>query len=446
MTGPEVHPELERFTAPRLSLDDVDALEETLRRFGVYDFPALPTGLFSAVREPDPVTGYQHTWLRDSVHITNALWELDEIDAVRAATNAIFRWIDVQRDRFESAIAGRSDLRDPMQRPHIRFDGRTLTAVDQWWPHAQNDAWGYALWLGARAMLSGILTFDARHLGALALVARYLGAIEYWHDEDSGHWEEYRRVNASSVGAALAGVRGLAGLSRSPRVTKEPALEAALKAEGMSVTSLDVLVTKGRQALEALLPNESMGNADPSLDRTADAALLFLIHPLFVAPPPMIGRIVDAVRSELSGPWGIRRYNGDSYWCADYATLLDENQRTAGFGEDIADRDRALIPGTEAQWCLFDPVLSSIFGRRFLATHDPHDAAAQLQHLQRSLRQITCATPERAGGACPEAYWVPDGSAPEKRVANENTPLLWTQAMLVQAVAAVRTTVSVLDG
>lgn len=445
MSGPRVHSQLERFLAPRLSLSDVDDLEATLREFGVYDFPTLPTGLFSAVREPDPVTGYQHTWLRDTVHIAHALWELGENDAVGRCVESIFTWIDVQRPRFDAVIAGEVDAADPMQRPHVRFDGRTLTEVEQWWPHAQNDAWGYVLWLGTRAMLGGLVPFDGRGVGALALVARYLAAVEYWRDADSGHWEEYRRVTASSVGAALAGLRSFAGLARSPRLADDPSLGGILDDLGLSATTLDVLVTKGRGAVESILPAESVGNDDAAHDRDVDAAQLFLIHPLFIAPPAATGRIVDAVRRQLMGPWGIRRYVGDSYWCADYATLLDETRRTAGFGEDISDRDRALLPGTEAQWCLFDPVVSSIFARRFLATRDANDAAAQIHHLQRALRQITHDDDPLGGGLCPEAYWVPDGGDPETRVVNENTPLLWAQAMLVQAVAALRTTVAALD-
>lgn len=445
MTGPEVHSRLRRFLAPRLSTTDVDDLEAVLRDLGVYDFPELPTGLYSAVREPDPVTGYQHTWLRDTVHIVHARWELGETDAVERAVSALLDWIDVQAPRFDAAIAGISDVSDPMQRPHVRFDGLTLREVDQWWPHAQNDAWGYVLWLVARAMLAGITPFDARAVGALARIARYLGAVEYWRDADSGHWEEYRRVSASSVGAALAGLRAFAGLVRSPRIADEPELRAALADADLSTTSLDVLVAKGRTTLEAILPAECVAPDDPSLARATDAALLFLVHPLFVAPPAMTGRVVADVRAKLEGPWGVRRYVGDSYWCADYTSLLDAEKRTAGFGEDISDRDRALIPGTEAQWCLFDPVLSCIYARRFLATRDAEDAATQIRHLQRALRQITHDDDPAGAGLCPEAYWVPDGERPEHRVVNENTPLLWTQALLVQAVAALRTTVAALD-
>ena len=40
-----------------------------------------------------------------------------------------------------------------MQRPHIRFRGAELADIDDWWPHAQNDALGYALWFLSRAAL-----------------------------------------------------------------------------------------------------------------------------------------------------------------------------------------------------------------------------------------------------------------------------------------------------
>ena len=37
----------------------------------------------------------------------------------------------------------------------------------------------------------------------------YFQAIRYWQDEDSGHWEERRKIEASSIGAVVAGLREL---------------------------------------------------------------------------------------------------------------------------------------------------------------------------------------------------------------------------------------------
>jgi GH15 family glucan-1,4-alpha-glucosidase len=37
----------------------------------------------------------------------------------------------------------------------------------------------------------------------------YLSTLEYWHDPDSGMWEEDQEVHASSVGACVAGLESI---------------------------------------------------------------------------------------------------------------------------------------------------------------------------------------------------------------------------------------------
>ena len=48
---------------------------------------------------------------------------------------------------------------------------------------------------------------DSEQLKCLADFPRYFAAIRYWQDEDSGHWEEVRKVLASSIGSVVAGLR-----------------------------------------------------------------------------------------------------------------------------------------------------------------------------------------------------------------------------------------------
>ncbi len=48
----------------------------------------------------------------------------------------------------------------------------------------------------------------------LALFALYFERIRFWEDEDSGHWEERRKVGASSIGTVLAGLRAYGTLGK----------------------------------------------------------------------------------------------------------------------------------------------------------------------------------------------------------------------------------------
>src|SRR5208337_1098529 len=138
---------------------------------------------------------------------------------------------------------------------------------------------------------------------------------------------------------------------------------------------LDSLIAEGSGAMARILPNECIIGDSA---RAADAALLFLIYPLEVTDAAVTAEIIARVETELKGEVGIRRYIGDSFWCADYDSLLPENCRTINVSEDMTARDALVRPGEEAQWCLFDPLLSTIFGRRFLAGGNPIHRAQQV--------------------------------------------------------------------
>ncbi|HYA03727.1 MAG TPA: phosphorylase kinase, partial [Syntrophobacteria bacterium] len=170
----------------------------------------------------------------------------------------------------------------------------------------------------------------------------------------------------------------------------------------------------------------------PRKHRRYDAALLFLVYPLEVVDHAMEQRIVDDVLEHLQGEYGIRRYQGDSYWTADYKDKLPAEERTADVSERQEERDSLARPGEEAQWSLFDPIVSIIAGRRYLRTGDPAELERQVHHLNRSLGQITGPDCPQGELRCPEAYYLEHG----RYVPNDHVPLLWTQANLWLALLA----------
>ncbi|HAW26693.1 MAG TPA: phosphorylase kinase, partial [Planctomycetaceae bacterium] len=131
--------------------------------------------------------------------------------------------------------------------------------------------------------------------------------------------------------------------------------------------------------LDEILPAECI-QADPLLSRKYDGALLFLICPLGLIQGELAETIMEDVRSHLMGDYGIRRYLGDSYWCADYKEMLGEEDRTVDFSDDQSSRDKLLKPGQEAQWCIFDSILSIIYGQRFLQSENQEDLEKQRFH------------------------------------------------------------------
>jgi hypothetical protein len=419
------HP-IERMLSDRYRREDVAAITRHLVASGTFRFPVLPTGLYPAApaqAKELACTGYRNVWIRDNVHVAHHFHVLGEHRKAARTVAAITRFLHTQRRKLDAIVAGTADAQDVMLRPHVRFDGDRLAELPERWAHAQNDALGYWMWLLALLAQAGHCAPTAQDVDLLAAFVAYFAAIRYWQDEDSGHWEEARKVGASSIGIATAGLAAAGGYLATvgSRGAPEPASKSRA---GRASSEATALAERGRAALEAILPCECVQDAPAG--RRCDAALLFLVYPVRVVSDAMAATIVADVVTRLSGPHGVRRYLGDSYWCADYKTLLDPARRTADASRDLAARDRLLKPGGEAQWCLFDPILSIIHGSNYRRSGDAAALALQHHHLNRSLRQLTGTGTPFAPLRCPESWHCENG----RYVPNDITPLLWTQANL----------------
>jgi phosphorylase kinase alpha/beta subunit len=206
----------------------------------------------------------------------------------------------------------------------------------------------------------------------------------------------------------------------------------------VSDTFLSTLERRGRNELKRILPYECIQTSSAK-KRRYDGALLFLIYPLEVVGEAMRGRILKDIAESLEGPYGIKRYVGDSYWAADYKEKLDPTQRTVDFSDRVEMRNKLLAPGQEAQWCLFDPIMSAAYGRRYQRTARRGDLALQTYYFNRSLGQLTGRVKGILEFQCPEAYYLERG----RYVPNDQTPLLWTQANLLVALKLMETSLSV---
>jgi phosphorylase kinase alpha/beta subunit len=353
-------------------------------------FAPNANGIYTAAGGIDPtsVTGYQNAWLRDNVMVAHSRLEAEDVEAAVACARGLMRFVESQAPRFAAIIAEPLLKETIGSRPHVRFDAHSLRELPESWSHAQNDALGYVLWFRARLHNLGCHRIEASEQEVIQLFVRYFQAIRYWEDPDSGAWEEGRKVNSSSVGAVLAG------------------LEEA-KLAGADVA--DSLIAAGRDLLARQLPLES-----PTL-RGADAAVLFLLYPLEVVRDPVArDLIVHLVQARLEGEMGIRRYIGDSYYCQDYDRWFPPELRSIDWSKRIEVRDQYLQPGCEAQWCLFDSLLSVIFGRIY------GDREQQTRYLHRAITQLTPAND------CPELYFLKRG----RWTPGPHTPLLWSEANL----------------
>lgn len=417
------HPELQRFCVSQYTPELVDELLAFLEQRGTFRFPTLPNGLFSAALtsgDEFDYTGYHHIWVRDNIHIAHAHFIIGKPETAVTTARTLLDWFGRQEPRFEIIIDNWSEAHEPMRRPHIRFQGATLTDSIEKWSHAQNDALGYFLWLYCKLIRAGEVKWDATAARVLPLFPLFWRAIKYWEDEDSGHWEETRKVEASSIGVAVA------GLTEFREVLLSLGSEAPIVPAGQTVLEVvEEILAEGRKALDTILPSECVQD-DPAKRRRYDSALLFLIYPTEVVTGAMADQIVADVTGNLMGEFGIRRYLGDSYWCADYKTALAPEVRTSDFSDNLASRDKLLKPGLEAQWCIFDPIISIHHGMNYQRSGDAKELDKQILHLHRSLGQLTGPYTPFGPFLCPESYYCENG----KYVPNDVTPLLWTQANL----------------
>lgn len=411
---------------PRYSLTEIRAISAFFEKMGTLTFASLPNGLFPAAMlgRDRSYTGYSYVWVRDNIHIAHAHYRIGRTGIAIRNLRALMAYFIKHRKRFLDIIEGAVDATISMNRPHIRFDGNSLDELKEKWAHAQNDALGYFLWMFCKLVDEDVLTPGADELNMLALFPRYFEAIGYWQDEDSGHWEETRKISASSIGVVVASLAELRKLL--------PKADPLRDHRGTPITAevLQPLIERGQAALGKILPSECI-QPDPLKQRPYDAALLFLIYPLQIVEGQIADRILADVVTHLQGEVGIRRYLGDSYWAPDYKKKLKPAERTADVSDDLSSRNR-LLPavGQEAQWCLFDPIISCIFGLKFKSDRLPQDLGRQTEYLNRSLGQITSADQtDVAPFRCPELYYLEAG----RYVPNDHVPLLWTQANLMLA-------------
>jgi phosphorylase kinase alpha/beta subunit len=412
------HRSFPMLTAQKLDRQ-LDDLRQKLADARTLQVHANQNGIYaaSASQDDDAHSGYQNAWLRDNAMVAYSRWVCGDTDSAAKTARGMTAFLETQAKKMERIIAKPSRKEIAQERPHIRFDAKRLQEIDEVWPHAQNDALGYTLWLRLKLANEAGFALEGSEREVFGVLVAYFRAIQYWKDRDSGAWEEARKINSSSVGAVTAGLAQLA------IYLKNGGKLGRWKKDGKKENAKDdvrSLIAQGEKTLQAQLPFE----APP--ERMADSALLFLIYPLQIVQDEKMQRLITSmIRARLPGSHGIRRYIGDSYFCQDYDQWFPPEERSSEFSSKLAVRDAFLQPGCEAQWCLFDPLLSVIFGKAYAARPERTDfLELQLEHANRSIAQLD------EQGRCPELYFLKDG----KYVANEHTPLAWTQANLSMAV------------
>ena len=260
------------------------------------------SGLFAASKKGTG-GGYDKAWLRDNFYECLAFEVLGEYETVKETYRAILDIFKKHEYKIDYAIS-----KKPLhthQYIHPRYHPLTFDEYWEEWGNKQNDSIGCVLFkIGELERRQHGLVIDGEDdLRVLQKLVWYLSTLEYWHDADSGIWEEQEEVHASSVGACLAGIKMMRSV------------------EGIAVP--EELITKGEETLHTILPRESER-------KFVDLALLSLIWPFDVVSKKEAKMILDNVEYHLLRQRGVIRYKGDHYYNKNEDGFSEEAEWTFG--------------------------------------------------------------------------------------------------------------------
>jgi phosphorylase kinase alpha/beta subunit len=277
-----LHPQFDFDSAIRWHLDQVRKLR-------------APTGLFTA-SAGDVKTGYNKAWLRDIYFMTLGFKYTGEMNEVKDTAKALLQILAKHKEKILWAVNNKPF--ETWQYIHARYNPETFEEYWEEWGNKQHDAVGEVLYLIADCENSGHIVVETDEEKELVqMLINYINAIEYWHDADSGIWEENQEVRSSSIGSVVCALKCA---SKLPYVTIPPGA-----------------IEKGEKALRELLPRETT-------NRFCDLALLTLIFPFEVTTPEETKKIIENVEYFLVRDLGVVRYRNDRYY----------NQNIDGYSEE----------------------------------------------------------------------------------------------------------------
>lgn len=260
------------------------------------------SGLFAASKKGIE-TGYDKAWLRDNFYECLGFEVIGDYETVRKTYRAILDIFKKHEFKIDYAIQKKPEYTH--EYIHPRYHPETFDEFWEEWGNKQNDSIGCILFkLGQLEQEEkGSIVVDEDDRRIVQKLVWYLSTLEYWHDEDSGMWEENHEIHASSVGACVAG------------------LLMASKIEGIHVPA--ELIEKGKRVLGVLLPRES-------LEKFVDLALLSLIWPYEIVTEEQAQQILENVEYHLLRERGVIRYKGDRYYNRNEDGWSEEAEWTFG--------------------------------------------------------------------------------------------------------------------
>lgn len=379
------------------------------------------TGLLPASTAITAHGDYTDAWVRDNVYSILAVWGLAlayrKIDCDKGSTYELehcvvklMRGLLFAMMRQANKVEQFKHTQSHLDALHAKYNTQTgdIVVGDGDWGHLQLDATSIWLLMLAQMTASGLdIVYTLDEVNFVQNLVYYIGRT--YRTPDYGIWERGNKINhgnaelnASSVGMAKAALEALDGLD-------------LFGVRGSQASVIHVLpdeIARARITLENLLPRESSS-------KEVDAALLSIIgFPAFaVEDARLVERTRNDIINKLQGNYGCKRFLRDGH-----QTVLEDNHRLHYEPWELKQFEHI-----ECEWPLFFTylLLDSIF----------RGDKEQTKEYQERLESLLI---ERDGlKLLPELYYVPNENIKaeklnphtQKRLPNENVPLVWAQSL-----------------
>ena len=352
---------------------------------------------------------YRYSWIRDGSFIADALDRYGHHDAAAAFHRWTARTIEQRRTRIDRLAA-----LEPGERPPERLILPTRYGLDGGdpspdWGNFQLD--GYGFWLtGISRHLHAAGSDPAPYIGAIRTVVDYLTLT--WRAPCFDCWEEYpNRYHTTTLAAISEGLLNAADLLQDADIAATAA--AVLKELTTHGTNNEALIkfadpepanATPQVQTEPTEPAAVAGHEHPGktlAPNAIDASALLVIGAFgpVAAASPTAAATLTKIESELVVDGGVHRYLGDEY-----------------YGGGL--------------WVLLSGALATVHAER----GDPEAARSVLEWIETQADSAR-ALPEQV----PTALQYPDLYQPwVDRWGPIGKPLLWSHAMYLAAIAALR--------
>lgn len=378
------------------------------------------TGLLPASTSINTHGNYTDAWVRDNVYSILSVWCLgmayrrfgdrERRDELEQATIKLMRGLLMSMMRQSDKVERFKHTLHKNDSLHAKYDTATGLAVvaDDAWGHLQIDATSIFLLMLAQMSASGLRII--RTFGEVDFIQNLVYYIaSAYRTPDFGIWERGNKINngkteinASSVGMAKAALQALDGFNLFGKDASPKAI----------IHSVADAISLARNTLSSLLPRES-------LSKETDSALLSIIgYPAFaVGDKNLVTKTRDDILAKLGGNYGCKRFLWDGH-----QTALEESSRLYYEHSELANFEHI-----ESEWPLFFTYLY------IHALFDGNETTAK--HYRDKIESLMV---EVDGfQLLPELYYVEQQNIEQeklnprsqKRVPNENVPLVWAQSM-----------------